>query len=371
MTKARDRAIKGSPQLEKTWKIFPCTIVTRRVRRNSQAMTYLRRRRDRVVSGDVEPRFDARAAALMKRPPPERGPVSAPQTVLPNAAHAKLALREAETVMEPIAAWLIRNGVPYPAFAELLKKVFVKAAAQELTRDAAKPTQSALSLLSGVHRKDVRLLEGLDVLPRTVPRPPLSSQVFTRWVSDPRYRGRDGKPRALKRSGPGRTFEMLCREVSSDVHPRAILDELLRLGQVGIDEERIVVLSESFVPTTRLDELTALFSANVSDHIAAAVSNLTTEAAKYLEQSIYADGLTPTSADVLQDEARALWARTFETFVNRARKLVEADANSAGEHRVRLGVYFFSEPSTAATDRPKSSRAKGTAARGKTEKRQR
>jgi hypothetical protein len=305
----------------------------------------------------------------MKRPPPDNRSASAPPTVLPNAEHAELALRGAETLMEPLAAWLIRNGVPYPAFAELLKKVFITAAAQELKRGAARPTQSALSLLSGVHRKDVRSLEGLAAAPRTVPRPPLSSQVFTRWLTDPRYRGRDGKPRPLKRSGSGRTFEMLCREVSSDVHPRAILDELLRLGQIELQDERIVVLAESFVPTTRLDELTALFAANASDHIAAAVSNLTTDTAKYLEQSIYADGLTPASAELLHDQARELWARTFDRFVNRARKLVDADASSEGEHRVRLGVYFFSEPSPPATERPKSSRVRSVAARRNTKKR--
>jgi hypothetical protein len=272
--------------------------------------------------------------------------------------------------MEPVAAWLIRHGVSHSAFAELLKRVFIAAADQELKRGGANSTQSALSLLSGVHRKDVRVLEGQARAPRAFPRPPLSSQVFTRWLTDPRFRDRSGKPRPLQRSGPGRTFESLCRELSSDVHPRAVLDELLRLGQVAIKDDRIVVLTKSFVPTARLDALTALFADNVSDHIAAAVSNLTTDSERYLEQSVYADGLSPDSAIALHGEARELWAHAFEIFVNRARKRVDADANDAGDYRVRFGVYYFSEPATPTTDQPASPPAKSTVARRRARKAQ-
>jgi hypothetical protein len=49
--------------------------------------------------------------------PPER-------TVRPSEAHAELALREAAVLMAPLARWLLRHGVPYPAFADMLKSVF-------------------------------------------------------------------------------------------------------------------------------------------------------------------------------------------------------------------------------------------------------
>ncbi|MEP7300275.1 MAG: DUF6502 family protein [Caldimonas sp.] len=262
----------------------------------------------------------------------------------PTPERTALALREAATLMAPIALWLLRQGVSYPAFAELLKPVFVAAASGELERADTRPTQSSLSLLSGVHRKDVRELGRSPAAPRPTPRPPLSSQVFTRWLTDRRYRTKDGKPRALPRAGAGRSFESLCRELSNDVHPRAVLDELLRLGQVGLDGERVLVLGDSFVPSPRLDEMTALFSSNASDHIAAAVSNLTSDAPRLLEQSIYADGMTPESIDILHTAARAAWAHAFEAVVTRARERVDHDAAGDGDMRMRFGVYFFSEP---------------------------
>ncbi len=276
----------------------------------------------------------------------KRGATTAgPKVVVqPSAEHAALALREATAVMAPLARWLLRSGVSYPAFAELLKPVFLEAARGELAQSGAAVTQSALSVLSGVHRKDVRTLAAAPPLGHAAPRPSLPSQVFTKWLTDARYRGPDGQPRALPRNGGGRSFEALCRTLSSDVHPRTVLDELLRLGLVQVDDDRVAVLANSFLPVARLDEITSLVSANVADHIAAAVSNLTTDAPKSLEQSVFADGLTADSVALLHRTARDLWQRAFETLVTQAQQCVDLDAEPGGEMRMRFGVYFFSEP---------------------------
>lgn len=275
--------------------------------------------------------------------------------VSPTPEHAELALREAAVLLTPIVLWLLRNGVSYPSLAELLKPLFVETAKGELERAGTKATQSALSLLSGVHRKDVRDLAGTPHTVRTPARPTLAAQVFTRWLHDARYLGKNGEPQALPRTGAGRTFETLCRELSNDVHPRAVLDELLRLGQVALEDDRVVALGDSFVPSPRLDEMTALFSSNAADHIAAAVSNLTTNAPRVLEQSIYADGLTQESVDLLHTAARQAWSAAFDSVLGRARERVDQDKKSDGELRIRFGSYFFSEavpPAAGESPRP-------------------
>jgi hypothetical protein len=286
----------------------------------------------------------------MKRAPPETPTAAAVHRVLPSAENAELASREAARVMAPLARWLLRHGVSYTGFAELLKPVFVEAARGELAQGPERATQSALSMLSGVHRKDVRALEQA---PRALPaqlRPPLASQVFTRWVADARYRGADGQPRALPRGGTRRSFETLCREFSNDVHPRTVLDELLRLGLVELDGERLVPVATAFVPAPQLDQMTTVFSANAADHLAAAVSNLTLDVPKFLEQSIYADGLTPESIELLHQGAREAWATAFAAVVGQARERVALDTKSDGDLRMRFGVYFYSEPADHIAD---------------------
>ncbi|MFT3954412.1 MAG: DUF6502 family protein [Piscinibacter sp.] len=284
----------------------------------------------------------------MKRPVPQAQPA-----IAPSEETAALALREAGVLLEPVARWLLRSGVSYGAFAGMLKTVFVDAARVELERGGTAATYSALSVLSGVHRKDVRAIAEAPRDPAALPPRgvPLASQVYTRWLTARRYRDRDGHPRALPRSGSGVTFEALAREVSVDVHPRTVMDELLRLGLVTLEGDLLIPVSLSFLPSRRLDELTALFAANAADHMAAAVSNLTTDAPRYLEQSVFADGLGAASVEDLHELAREAWQEAFETMVKEARKRVAADDRlpPGEQHRMRFGVYFYGEPQAATT----------------------
>ncbi len=305
----------------------------------------------------------------MKPSPPASTPAD-PEPVVPGEESAALALREAAVLLAPVARWLLRSGVSYGALATTLKAVFVEAAAAELQRAGSAPTYSALSVLSGVHRKDVKALREAAVAPGRTPvrGVPLASQVYTRWLSAKRYRGRDGQPRALPRSGPGVTFETLAREVSVDVHPRTVVEELLRLGLVRAEGELLVPQAASFVPSRRCDELTRLFAANAGDHIAAAVHNLTTDAPRYLEQSVFAEGLGPQSVAELHELARELWRKSFEEMVAAARARVQRDEGLAPEEqqRMRFGVYFFGEGLAGVEPAIQTSAAVRAARKGKT-----
>ena len=298
----------------------------------------------------------------MKRKAPANPKAAPTLRVQPDEAHARLALREATGILEPLAVWAIRNGVAYPAFAEMLKTVFLEAARAELSHAGAAVTQSALSLLSGVHRKDVRTLSAGETPRRAQPRPSVPSQVYTHWLADKRWRDRRGRPRPIPRTGESGSFEALCRSLSNDVHPRAVLDELLRLGQVSLKGDLVIPLVKSFVPTNDIEELTAIFAANVADHISAAVSNLTAQKPRFLEQSVYADGLRPESVEELHAEGRAAWARAFQILVTKARERVEHDRGTDGNERVRFGVYFYCESAptenAAAPRAPRRERAR-------------
>ncbi|HWK85441.1 MAG TPA: DUF6502 family protein, partial [Caldimonas sp.] len=136
-------------------------------------------------------------------------------------------------VMRPLVRLLVRNGVTYPAFAAALKRVFLDAAADELRARAMAQTDSAVSLLSGVHRRDIRNLTRAPQRAARASRAsgaPLSlvGEVVARWLSDAAYQDRRRRPRALQRA----EFDAMVASVSSDVRGRAMLDELLRLGAV-------------------------------------------------------------------------------------------------------------------------------------------
>ena len=258
---------------------------------------------------------------------------------------ARIALRTAMAMLVPLARWLVRSGVHYASFAPALKPVFVEAARRELQATGAKVTDSALSVLSGVHRRDIRAFGPGAVNDPEPKTPSAASQVFTRWVSDAAYRDAKNRPVALPKAGAARSFDSLAREVSSDVHPRTLLAEMLRLGLVESDGDTVRVCAQAFVPQEGFDGRALMFSANVADHIAAAAHNVSHDDARFLEQSVFGGGLAPASVEALGQTARQLWAEAFEQIVREATHRFERDRiQPQARMRMRFGVYYYAEP---------------------------
>lgn len=251
-------------------------------------------------------------------------------------------------VMRPLVALLLRHGVAYPAFSSAMKRVFLDAARAELQAQGMPMTDSALTLLSGVHRRDVRTL-GRDPSPARAPAPAalgLVGEVVARWMSDPAYVGDDGLARPLVRGEAIGQFDALVSGVSRDVRPKAVLDELLRLGAAEADGNLLRLVAQAFAPRAGLAETAALFADNLHDHAAAATANLLGEA-NFLEQAVYVDQLTPASAEAVQRAAVLAWHAAFQTVMHEATQRFEHDAAHAApeqrRHRARFGVYAYSE----------------------------
>lgn len=261
---------------------------------------------------------------------------------------AHITLNSVLRVMRPLARLLIRQGVSYPSFASALKQVFLEAAQQELADQQMPATDSALSLLSGVHRRDVRnLLRPVETAAADEPAPTsLVAEIVARWMSAPEFSDGQGHARVLPRGAEPGGFDHLVSTVSRDVRARAVLDEMQRLGVVEETPEGIRVLSSSLVPRKDLDKMAELFASNLSDHIAAASLNLQGQA-NFLEQAVFVDEITEASAAQLQRAAVLAWKQAFKTVMQEAQTRFDEDAAQAAPedktHRARFGVYFYSE----------------------------
>ena len=267
-------------------------------------------------------------------------------------ARSNIVLDSVLRVMQPLVRLLLRQGVSYPAFAAALKRVFLAAAQQELESRGMARTDSALTLLSGVHRRDVRTLlrarpDGASAAPQSLPQPfSLATQVVGRWMLDPAFHDAEGRPRPLARGTEGHTFDTLMAGVSSDVRPRAMLDELKRLGAVSEEGDTVRLLAGSFSPRQGFQEMSWLFADNLHDHASAAALNLLGEG-NFLEQSIFVDEISQDSATQLQKVSVQAWKQAFRSVMGEAQARFDHDATladpNARRHRARFGVYFFSD----------------------------
>lgn len=255
----------------------------------------------------------------------------------PNSSSAAV-LRLALRVLQPLVRWLLRSGVGHAELANALKPVFLDEALREGRRIGARQTDSAVSLLSGLHRKDVKALSAATQREApAVERVSLPTQVVARWLAT-------GLPDALPLANAEPCFEALVRSVSTDVHPRAVQDELLRLGVAQVRDGVIRLCQRGFLPDPQAQETRELLASGVADHLAAGVHNLTGDGQrKYLEQTVFADGLSKESARALELLANRLWNDAMTAMISAAVPLCEHDEPRGGDQRIRLGMYCFAE----------------------------
>ena len=130
-------------------------------------------------------------------------------------------------------------GVPYQAFARLLRSVYFEVASTFEPVDGKPNSDSRVSLLTGLPRREIRSLRDRGTNAET-PVASLERQVMHAWSSDRDLLDADGNMMPLyltARLGGPRSFEALVERCGADVRSRSLLDEWLRKGFVFIDEQ--------------------------------------------------------------------------------------------------------------------------------------
>jgi Family of unknown function (DUF6502) len=300
---------------------------------------------------------------------------SSASSTVPGASAAvpqsqQLGLAAFEEIAQPLAQFLISQGIQLPAALEILKAALVRQAVQSFASDERATTDTRVAVLTGVHRKDVRRLRaepsGVGI-GKADPLMSVASYVVARWVSEPKYQIK-GQPMALPRTSRYAEsddihFAALVVEVSRDVGARAVLDELLRLEVVNITEDdKIQLRARSFVPKQGVRESLHFLAANVRDHLATAVSNMQSSAQPQLEQSAFSQGLSKQQAQQLHELARGLWQKALQKFLMEATVAeTNPSPNERTQYRVRFGTYFHQ----AAMSEPLQPKASRSSARKK------
>src|SRR5262249_49729309 len=213
------------------------------------------------------------------------------QPIAATDLHAPLA-----RLLRPLVRLCIRGGMTFPALAGLLRELFVNVAEHDFALPGKEQTDSRVSLLTGIHRKEVARLRGagapVNETPAAVSR---TSAIIARWLAAPEFTDAKGEPLPLPRTASGKrpSFESLVSSITKDVRPRAVLDEWLDRKLVTINEdEEIVLVDTAFVPRGDDSRKWHYFGRNLHDHVTAAVANVSEPAPRFLERAVHYDGLS-------------------------------------------------------------------------------
>jgi hypothetical protein len=248
-------------------------------------------------------------------------------------------------ILRPLVRYLIQRGLTYPVLTELLKQVYFTEAEALPRNTGAALTNSRISLLTGLHRKDVRRLRAERAKAagaKPSRRAGLAARLVAEWVANPRYVDATGKPRSLRlrETGTRPSFEDLAKTVKADMRAKVILDELLRAGVARLAGDRIELVRNAYVPAQPRDKLNYL-GANVGDHLRSALHNVGGESEPFVERAVYYGAIRPEDLERLRPEL----ARVADTFLRRINKRVMPLSGRAegAARRMRLGVYYYED----------------------------
>jgi hypothetical protein len=256
-------------------------------------------------------------------------------------------LAAALAVLEPLAGLLLSRGVRHARAEDLLKTAFVRAGARAFAAQRKLPSVSTLSVATGLRRREVQRLLDTEPMDATGAKMSLAAQVRALWTSDPHYLDAQGQPRRLPRTAPtGQpSFASLAAAVSKDVHPRPLLDELVRIGAAEEDGEHVLLRGLFNAPDRSWDSLVEVGGANVADHLSAVLVNLLTQPRPLFEQALFADGLTKQSAQRAADIAKNMWLQTAPDVTRALQTLVNLDEKAPDNGwRMRIGLYSYIAP---------------------------
>ena len=247
-------------------------------------------------------------------------------------------LQAVKRIMLALCRGFIKRGVTLPVVVNILKETIVQAAIDQSENDKDL-TNSRISLITGVHRKDVSAIKGSGN-PKIPPKS-LNARVIAQWMGNPKFLEVDGSPAKIKKTG-AKSFEELVVSVSKDIRPRTLLDEWSKRGFVSIETDEITLNIQNYKPNDSEDESLHFFGENLADHIAVCTHNISNIEDRCFERASYADNLSAESIKKLETIVHER-AMIMLIDINKiALQMVHEDrSKNVAKFRYKFGTYFY------------------------------
>jgi len=255
-----------------------------------------------------------------------------------------------KTMLKPLVKLLISQGITYIGLLEMLKRTYVEVAEESFSLKNKRQTDSRISLLTGVHRKEVkRIRNELDTPPTEQEiKASKSAQMMALWTGHQAFLTPQGQPAPLNRntSEGEPSFETLVHTVSKDKHPRSVIDEWLRQNIIFIDHDGKIQLNETgYIPAKDFEEKLFFAGKNIGDHLAIVAHNLAGETPPLFDRAVYYKNLTPESVNALETLAKQKIMQVLTEINQQASQYQQQDKNKENAHaQMHLGAYFYKTP---------------------------
>lgn len=264
--------------------------------------------------------------------------------------HYKILYSAVLKILRPLIRILLRHGVSFGTFADLAKWVYIDVATQEFGIQGRKQTTSRVSTITGLSRREVmRIRQSQPEVASITERHNRAARVVAAWRREKKFLDENGKPIPLAMEGEGSTFSELVHRFSGNVPPRAILDELMRVGAVErMEDGRISLRVRAYIPIKNDIGRMHLLGTDVNHLLKTIDHNLNPGPSGPLFQRKVAydnlpDDVLPKFRELFSGKAQDLLENADQWLARHDRDISPA-VKGSGRNRAGFGIFFFEEP---------------------------
>jgi len=256
-------------------------------------------------------------------------------------------------MLRPLVRILIRYGLSYPEFSEVMKQLYVDVANKDYSIEARKQTDSRIAILTGLCRKEVHKIKNNLENEFNTYKAPINraNRVILGWLKDSEFLSLQNKPMIIPLRGESGSFEVLVKRYSGDITSRAILDELIRIGAVEkVNNNELQLITEGYIPKTEEEKINVMAKC-VRDQIKTIDFNLSHPPyeARFQRQIRFVD----LPEELIKEFKEYSKERSIEfvmelnIWLKNKKENLDIDAHKVKLLKAGFGLYYFEEENEA------------------------
>lgn len=256
-----------------------------------------------------------------------------------------------QKVLRPLVRLLIRNGIDCASFEQEVRRAYVRVAMRDFALGSRKPSISRAATLTGLSRKEVsRLLSAAadDLDAKAMGAQNRAASVVSGWVRDTDFQDGTTQPRPLSMEDVAAGFPALVKRYGGDVPPRAVLDELVRVGAAEVlPDGRARLTARSYLPAKDDAAKIEILGTDVGHLLETIYHNLehSGREARYQRKVLY-DDVPAEHIEAFKrlaaEQCQAL-LESFDRELARVDRSANPKVSGTGRNVVGVGMFYFEE----------------------------
>ena len=258
-------------------------------------------------------------------------------------------INAATRILRTLVKILLRNGIDYGTFAEVIRKVYVDVAFDHIKESGKRPTISGISAITGLTRKEAKRLRELDI-----PKSDVTHQRYNRvirvisgWLNDPRFLDAKNQPVPLPVDEGENSFANLVKSYSGDIPPSAMFTVLEASNSIVRDGDRVKLIQHAYIPGSDPVNKIDILGTDVAELIETIDHNLTSPADQLLFQRKVSN--TCVKLDAIPAFKKLAAQKSQELLEELDSFLSKNETTDTNANYVALGIYYAEEVSSPAT----------------------